>query len=110
MSEAEDGVPQVNVAELIKVLVEDRHRRDEERSEEHRQREEALAEERRCREEALAICGFGDASTQAYAAVVYLVLQTNSSISVRFVVSKTRVAPLQPQTIPRLELLSALLL
>ncbi len=58
----------------------------------------------------LTICGFGDASTQAYAAVVYLVLQTNSSISVRFVVSKTRVAPLQFQTIPRLELLSALLL
>ncbi len=26
MSEAEEGVPQVNVAELIKVLVEDRHR------------------------------------------------------------------------------------
>ena len=54
--------------------------------------------------------GFCDASTQAYAAVVYLVFRTNSGVVVRFVVSKTRVAPLQSQTIPRLELLSALLL
>ena len=58
----------------------------------------------------LTLCGFCDASTQAYAAVVYLVLRTNSDVVVRFVVSKTRVAPLQTQTIPRLELLSALLL
>ena len=57
----------------------------------------------------LTLCGFCDASTQAYDAVVYLVLRTNSGV-VRFVVSKTRVAPLQSQTIPRLELLSALLL
>ena len=56
------------------------------------------------------LCGFCDASTRAYAAVVYLVLRTNSGAAVRFVVSKTRVAPLQLQTIPRLELLSALLL
>ena len=54
--------------------------------------------------------GFCDASTQAYAAVVYLALRTNSGVTVQFVVSKTRVAPLQSQTIPRLELLSALLL
>lgn len=53
------------------------------------------------------LCGFCDASIGAYAAVVYLVIQTDT---VKFVTSKTRVAPLQRQTIPRLELLSALLL
>ena len=54
--------------------------------------------------------GFCDASTRAYAAVIYLVTVTGDSTSVSFVAAKTRVAPLQPQTIPRLELLSALLL
>ena len=58
---------------------------------------------------AITLCGFCDASTRAYAAVIYLVLRTSSNV-VRFVVSKTRVAPLQSQTIPRLELLSAYLL
>lgn len=42
--------------------------------------------------------------------VVYLVVETERGITVRFVVAKTRVAPLQAQTIPRLELLSAVLL
>ena len=42
--------------------------------------------------------------------MVYLVTKTDVSTSVKFVVSKTRVAPLQTQTIPRLELLPALLL
>ena len=56
------------------------------------------------------LCGFSDASTQAYAAVVYLVIESDISTVVKFLVSKTRVAPLQPQTIPRLELLSAFLL
>ena len=51
--------------------------------------------------------GFCDASVLAYAAVVYLY---NGSNSVHFVASKTRVAPLTQQTIPRLELLSSLLL
>ena len=37
-------------------------------------------------------------------------MRTRSDITVRFVVAKTQVAPLQTQTIPRLELLSALLL
>lgn len=59
---------------------------------------------------ALTLCGFCDASIQAYAAVVYLMLKTSSGVVVRFVVSKTRVAPLQLQSIPRLELLSAFLL
>ena len=54
--------------------------------------------------------GFCDASTRAYAAVVYLVIETDVYREVKFIVSKTRVAPLQAQTIPRLELLSAFLL
>ncbi len=54
--------------------------------------------------------GFCDASLSAYAAVVYLVVQTDEGRFLKFIVSKTRVTPLQNQTIPRLELLSALLL
>ena len=58
------------------------------------------------------LCGFCDASTTAYAAVVYLVMKTEEGgeRNGRFLASKTRVAPLQALTIPRLELLSALLL
>ena len=55
------------------------------------------------------MCGFCDASTKAYTAVVYLVLKTETRSSVQFVAAKTRVAPLKSQTVPRLELLSALL-
>ena len=51
--------------------------------------------------------GFCDASAAAYAAVVYLCVDSDSTC---FVVSKTRVSPLSQQTIPRLELLSCLLL
>ena len=54
------------------------------------------------------LCGFCDASTKAYAAMVYMVLTTKEDTFVRFVAAKTRVAPLQAQTIPRFEL-SALL-
>jgi len=51
--------------------------------------------------------GFCDASTTAYAAVVYICIGSDSA---HFVTSKTRVAPINQQTIPRLELLSCLLL
>ena len=51
-----------------------------------------------------------DASKRAYATVIYLRINTLDRTCVEFLVSKTRVAPLQTQTIPRLELLSALLL
>jgi len=54
--------------------------------------------------------GFWDASKQAYAAVIYLVIKTPNDHFVKFITSKTRVALLKIQTIPRLELLSALLL
>jgi len=53
--------------------------------------------------------GFCDASTAAYAAVVYLVEEADDHKYSSFVVSKTRVSPLKAQTIPRLELLSMLL-
>ena len=56
------------------------------------------------------LCGFCDASIKAYAGVVYLLLDTSAGYSAKFVAAKIRVAPLQQQTIPRLELLSALLL
>ena len=56
------------------------------------------------------LCGFCDASTEAYAAVVYLLEETSDSKHSKFVVLKMRVLPLKAQTIPRLELLSALLL
>ena len=54
--------------------------------------------------------GFSDASVNAYAAVVYLKIETVDETYLKFVMSKTRVAPLVEQTIPRLELLSALIL
>ena len=50
--------------------------------------------------------GFCDASLKAYGAVVYLQVHTASRTYVKFVASKTRVAPLSSQTIPRLELLA----
>ncbi len=50
------------------------------------------------------------ASTRAYTAVVYLPMETSADTVVRFITAKIRVAPIQPQTIPWLELLSALLL
>ncbi|GBM62415.1 hypothetical protein AVEN_56053-1, partial [Araneus ventricosus] len=55
--------------------------------------------------------GFCDASSKAYAAVIYIrVLTDTGEIFVTFVAAKTRVAPLKQLTIPRLELCSALLL
>lgn len=56
------------------------------------------------------LCGFGDASKRAYAGVVYLLIETNLGITSRIVAAKTRVSPSQALTIPRLELLAALLL
>jgi len=54
--------------------------------------------------------GFCDTSLGAYAAVVYLKVDTANGSSTNFVACKIRVAPLSKQTIPPLELLSALLL
>ena len=54
--------------------------------------------------------GFCDASLRAYAAVVYLQVETPNGNHAQFVAAKTRVAPICGQTIPRLELLAAVLL
>ena len=56
------------------------------------------------------LVGFCDASSKAYAAVVYLRLEDGDSVDVKFLTAKTRVSPVHTNTIPRLELLSALLL
>ena len=60
--------------------------------------------------EEISLRGFCDASVEAYAAVVYLKIKTTDGTFLRFVMSKTRVSPVKIQTIPRLELLSALIL
>ena len=51
-----------------------------------------------------------DASERAYCAVVYLVLETSSGNYRVLLTSKARVAPLTKQSIPRLELLSEVIL
>ena len=56
------------------------------------------------------LTGFCDASQKAYAAVIYIRAARGDVIHTQFVCSKTRVAPVKKMTIPRLELLSALLL
>ena len=54
--------------------------------------------------------GFCDGSIKAYTAVVYLRLEHDDGVCMRFVAAKTRVSPLGSVMIPRLEPLSALLL
>ena len=57
-----------------------------------------------------AIHGFSDASEKAYCAVVYLVLEVRGDYFPVLLSSKTRVAPLTRQSVPRLELLSVVIL
>ncbi|XP_024875147.1 uncharacterized protein LOC112456681 [Temnothorax curvispinosus] len=55
--------------------------------------------------------GFADASTSAYAVVVYLKVETLSGrIVISLLTSKSKLAPVKPVTVPRLELLAAVLL
>ncbi|UYV60398.1 hypothetical protein LAZ67_1001037 [Cordylochernes scorpioides] len=54
--------------------------------------------------------GFGDASEDAYAAAVYMVIPTDDGVSIELMASKTKLAPIRKMSIPRLELCAALLL
>ncbi|XP_011884011.1 PREDICTED: uncharacterized protein LOC105571146 [Vollenhovia emeryi] len=55
--------------------------------------------------------GFADASSNAYAAVIYLrSISSSGEVSVSLLTSKSKVAPVTPLTIPRLELSATLLL
>ncbi|XP_071581131.1 uncharacterized protein [Temnothorax nylanderi] len=57
------------------------------------------------------IYGFADASASAYGAVVYLkVTHLDGTVEITLLLSKSKVAPLKPMSIPRLELLAAVLL
>lgn len=56
------------------------------------------------------LCGFADESEKAYAAVVYLRVETQHEVKVHLVAARTDVAPLKGVTIPGLELCAALLL
>ena len=56
------------------------------------------------------LLGFCDASQKAYAAIVYLRVESEVAVHTNILCSKTRIAPTKGVTIPRLELLSALLL
>lgn len=68
-------------------------------------------DDRSCNLRSVELHCFSDASEKAYAAVVYLrSIYEDGRIDVNLVASKTRVAPLKKQSIPRLELLGATIL
>ena len=54
--------------------------------------------------------GFCDASCRAYVTVVYARVSHNDRIQIMLICSKSRVAPVKPQKIPRMELLGPALL
>jgi len=57
------------------------------------------------------LCGFCDASVRGYAALIYLrIVLPGGQIKIRFLGSKTKLAPLHDITVPRLELCGAGLL
>ncbi|XP_018307562.1 uncharacterized protein [Mycetomoellerius zeteki] len=57
--------------------------------------------------ETLSLHLFVDASQTAYGAVIFARIEHNSEIEVHFIQAKSRIAPKEKATIPRLELLSA---
>ncbi|XP_011883895.1 PREDICTED: uncharacterized protein LOC105571038 [Vollenhovia emeryi] len=62
-------------------------------------------------ESRLELHGFADASTHAYAAVVYIkTISSAGDVQISLLAGKSRVAPISPLTVPRLELSAALIL
>ncbi|GBO14793.1 hypothetical protein AVEN_217200-1 [Araneus ventricosus] len=60
-------------------------------------------------EDIIELHSFCDATKKAYGAAIYLKSRTRNGISVKLVTSKSRVEPLNAVTLPRLELLGALI-
>ena len=57
---------------------------------------------------AVEVHGFGDASLKAYGAAVYIrIRDKQDNVSSQLVISKSRVAPIKKVSLPRLELLAA---
>lgn len=54
--------------------------------------------------------GFADASQKGYAAAVYIKCVNESTVAVNLIFSKTKVAPLKTISLPRLELMAAVML
>ena len=52
---------------------------------------------------------FCDAGEQAFASVVYIRVETQTGTNVAFVMARTRVAPLKPMSIPRMEFKGAVM-
>ena len=64
----------------------------------------------KCGNQNIDVYGFCDSSGEAYAACIYILSQCFHGVTVNLVTSKRELVPSKPQTIPRLELLSSLLL
>lgn len=63
------------------------------------------------RNKVVEIHGFADASTTAYAAVIYLrIITEKNEVKINLIAAKTKVAPLKQISVPRLELCAAVLL
>lgn len=95
-----EGGVKKGVEDWIKVLI-DCHRIDVKRCVNDHLHEEV---------EECSLHAFADASKKAYCGIVYLVYKTLVGRYARMLTSKTRVAPLKELSIPRLELMAALIL
>ena len=54
--------------------------------------------------------GFADASEKAYGSCIYLKMKVGSETHINLICAKSKIAPLKQQSLPRLELMAALLL
>ena len=58
--------------------------------------------------EEVTLVGFSDASLAAFGSALYARVQSKRGVEVNLIASKSRVAPLKTQSLPRLELLGCL--